>query len=80
MTQLNNLITAESNLVTAMAAYQQARVAMQQATGTTLETLGIEIGDAETGNLTHLPVAPGVVPATPEQLSLDVEPISGTHH
>ena len=80
MTQLNNLTAAESNLVTTMAAYQQSRVAMQQVTGTTLETLGIEIGEAETGNLNHLPIAPGVVPATPEQLSLDPAPISETRH
>jgi len=74
--QLNNVTTAESNLVTAMAAYQQSRVTMEQVTGTTLKTLGIEIGEAESGSITHLPAAPGVVPATSEQLSLDPVPIS----
>ncbi|HZU23786.1 MAG TPA: TolC family protein [Terriglobales bacterium] len=76
LTQLNNLTTAESNLVTAMAAYEQSRVAMDQVTGTTLEALGIDIGDAENGNVTHLPKVPGIVPATPEQMSTTPPPVT----
>jgi hypothetical protein len=75
LTQLNNLTTAESNLVTAMAAYEQARVAMDQTTGRTLEALGIDVGDAETGNVTHLPKVPGILPATPEQMSTTPAPL-----
>ena len=75
LTQLNNLSTAESNLVTAMAAYEQSRVAMDQVTGRTLEALAIDIGDAETGNVTHLPKVPGVLPATPEQMSTTPPPL-----
>jgi outer membrane protein TolC len=76
LTQLNNLTTAESNLVTAMAAYEQSRVAMDQVTGRTLEALGIDIGDAEAGNVTHLPKVPGIVPATPEQMSTTPAPLT----
>lgn len=76
LTQLNNLTTADSNLVTAMAAYEQSRVAMDQVTGTTLQSLGIEIGDAETGNVTHMPKAQGIVPATPEQMSTTPPPLA----
>ncbi|MBV8206977.1 MAG: TolC family protein [Acidobacteria bacterium] len=76
LTQLNNLTTAESNLVTAMAAYEQSRVAMDQVTGTTLETLGINIGDAEAGAITHMPNVPGVVPATAEQMSTTPPPLA----
>jgi hypothetical protein len=76
LTQLNNLTTAESNLVTAMAAYEQSRVAMDQVTGRTLEALGIDIGDAETGNITHLPKVPGILPATPEQMSTTPPPLA----
>jgi outer membrane protein len=75
LTQLNNLTTSESNLVTAMAAYEQARVAMDQVTGRTLEALGIDVGDAETGNVTHLPKVPGIVPATPEQMNTTPAPV-----
>lgn len=76
LTQLNNLTTADSNLVTAMAAYEQSRVAMDQVTGRTLEALGIDIGDAETGNVTHLPKVPGILPATPEQMSTTPPPLA----
>lgn len=76
LTQLNNLTTADSNLVTAMAAYEQSRVAMDQVTGRTLEALGIDIGDAETGNVAHLPKVPGILPATPEQMNTTAPPLA----
>ena len=58
LTQLSNVSTAESNLVNAMSAYEQSRLQLDVVTGRTLDTLGIDINDAETGNVTHLPHAP----------------------
>jgi outer membrane protein TolC len=58
LTQLSNLSTAESNLVNSMSAYEQSKLQLDVVTGRTLETLGVQIGDAETGNVTHMPHAP----------------------
>ena len=70
LTALNNLTTAESNLVLAMAAYEQSRVSFDQVMGRTLQSLGIDIADAETGHVSRMPNVPGVLPAnqvTPPQ-------------
>lgn len=63
--QMNStLSTSESNLVNAMSAYEQSKLQLDVVTGRTLETLGIDIGDAETGNVTHMPHAPYAVRGT----------------
>lgn len=54
--------SAESNLVSAMAAYEKARVEMDRATGLLLDHAGILIGDAERGQVTHLPTVPDIAP------------------
>ena len=58
---LSNVSTAESNLVNAMSAYEQSRLQLDVTTGRTLTTLGINIEDAESGNVTHMPHAPYAV-------------------
>lgn len=62
---MSNLATAENNLVAAMAAYEQSRVQLEVVTGRTLDTLGISIADAESGQVSHAPIVPGVQPAPP---------------
>ncbi len=62
LTDMTNLATAESNLVAAMTTYEQSRVQLDVVTGRTLENLGIDIADAESGNVSHMPHVPGVVP------------------
>lgn len=57
-----DLAQAESNLVNARAAYEKSRVDLDTATGMTLNNLGIQIADAETGNVTQMPNVPGIVP------------------
>ena len=57
------LAVAESNLINAMAAYESSRVELDRATGLTLAHLGIELSDAESGNVQKLPHVPGVVPS-----------------
>lgn len=64
LTQLSNVSTAESNLVNAMSAYEQSKLNLDVVTGRLLETLGISIADAESGNVTQMPHAPYVVRGT----------------
>jgi outer membrane protein len=54
---------SESGLVAAMTAYEKSRVDLDSQTGLTLAHLGIEMNDAESGNVNHLPKVPGVVPS-----------------
>ena len=44
-----------------MSAYEQSRLQLDVTTGRTLTTLGINIEDAESGNVTHMPHAPYAV-------------------
>jgi outer membrane protein len=66
------LATAESTRVSAMAAYEKARVELDRATGNLLDTTGIQISDAERGQVTNQPHVPDVTSrkdlpsATPE--------------
>jgi outer membrane protein TolC len=59
-----DLATAESSLVTAMSAYEKSKVDLDRVTSRTLQSLGIDIQDAETANVTRLPNVPNVVPRT----------------
>jgi outer membrane protein TolC len=56
------LATNESNLVSAMAAYEKSRIEMDRATGLLLDHVGIVMGDAERGQVTHMPNVPYVTP------------------
>jgi outer membrane protein len=49
------LATAESTLVSAMAAYEESHIELDRATGLLLDHAGIEISDAERGQVTHMP-------------------------
>ncbi len=63
----SGLATAESNLVSAMAAYEKAEVELDRATGLLIEHAGIDMGDAEKGEVTHAPKVPFVAPRTDVQ-------------
>jgi outer membrane protein len=56
------LATAESNLVSAMAAYEKSQIELDRATGLLLDHAGIDMGDAEKGEVTHMPKVPFVAP------------------
>ena len=56
-----DLTQAASNLVSATAAYEKARVELDRVTGKTLENLGIDIADAERGQVTKMPSVPGTI-------------------
>ncbi|MFB3814221.1 MAG: TolC family protein [Terriglobales bacterium] len=62
MAAQRDLAQAESNVLAAMTAYEKDRVALDQATGMTLTHLGIELADAESGNVKTMPKVPNVVP------------------
>jgi outer membrane protein len=56
------LAQSESILVSAMAAYEKSRVELDRATGSLLDHNGIQIADAERGEVTHMPNVPFVGP------------------
>ena len=56
------LTTGESNLVSAKAAYEKSRIELDRATGLLLDHSGINIAEATTGQVTHLPNVPYVAP------------------
>src|SRR6266481_3024490 len=70
----SGLATAESNLVSAMAAYEKAEVELDRATGLLIEHAGIDMGDAEKGEVTHAPKIPFVAPRAGVQPSTTIQP------
>jgi outer membrane protein TolC len=68
MQDQRDLAAAESNLVAATTDYEKARVNLDQVTGNTLNTLGIVISEAETGQVQKLPTVPYVTPRPVEEL------------
>jgi outer membrane protein len=56
------LTTSESNLVSAKAAYEKSRLELDRATGLLLEHAHIDVTDATSGQVTHLPSVPYVAP------------------
>ena len=64
------LAQAESILVSAMAAYEKAQVELDRATGLLLDHSGIQLADAERGEVTHVPSVPFVSarPDVPESV------------
>jgi outer membrane protein TolC len=61
---VSNVSTSDSNLVNAMSSYETSKIQLDIATGRLLETLGIAMSDAATGNVTHAPHAPYAVRGT----------------
>jgi hypothetical protein len=56
------LAQAESTLVSAMAAYEKAELELDRATGRLLDHSGIQISEAERGEVTRMPNIPFVAP------------------
>lgn len=67
-----DLAQAESNLVSAMSTYEKSRVELDRATGLTLTATGIQIEDAEIGQVREMPHFDGVAPR--KDLSSPSEP------
>jgi len=60
--QQSALTQARSTLVAASSSYEKSRVELDRATGLTLSKLGVDIAEAERGQVTHLPNVPYVAP------------------
>ncbi len=56
------LTTGESNLVSAKAAYEKSRIELDRATGLLLDHAHIDVADATSGRVSHLPSVPYVAP------------------
>jgi len=65
----SNLTQAESNVLNAAANYEKSKVQLELSTAETLSKLGIDIADAESGQVKHAPTVKGVVPANPQELT-----------
>jgi outer membrane protein len=61
-----DLTQAQSNFVSAKGAYVKSRVELDRATGLTLNRLGIEVADAQRGQVTKMPNVPYAAPRPPE--------------
>lgn len=70
------LTTGESNLVSAKAAYEKSRIELDRATGLLLDHAGINIAEATSGQVTHMPNVPYVAPRpdTPTEPSAPATP------
>jgi outer membrane protein TolC len=65
----SNLTQAESNVLNATANYEKSKVLLDFDTAETLKKLGIDIADAEAGQVKQMPTVRGVVPANPQDLT-----------
>ena len=61
------LTQAESTLISAKAAYEKARVELDRATAALLDHAQVQIGDAERGQVTHMPNVPYVAARPADQ-------------
>jgi outer membrane protein TolC len=61
-----DLAVAESNLVAASTIYEKSRVELDRSVGATLESLNIDLHDAEIGELHQMPKATDVLPSKPQ--------------
>jgi len=69
----SGLTTAEVTLVSAQAAYEKAQIELDRATGLLLDHSGVLIGDAERGEVSHMPNIPHVV-ARPADQAMPANP------
>lgn len=66
----SNLTQAQSNVLAAATNYEKSKVQLDLSTADTLARLGIDMTDAEGGQVKHEPKVPGVVPASaPNELT-----------
>jgi outer membrane protein len=63
--QQRSLAIAEDSLIAAQALYAKDRATLYQVLASTMQHYGINLGDAASGNVTVVPVVPGLIPAGP---------------
>jgi outer membrane protein TolC len=67
-----DLTQSESNVLNAAANYEKSKVQLDLYTAETLQKLGIDMADAESGQVKHAPTVKGVVPANVQELTTPV--------
>jgi hypothetical protein len=70
----SSLTQSESNVLNAAANYEKSKVQLDLYTAETLSKLGIDMSDAEAGQVKHAPVVKGVVPANVQELTSPTPP------
>src|ERR1039457_4944065 len=70
----SNLTQAESTVLNAAANYEKSKVQLDQSTAETLSKLGIDIADAESGQVKRVPTVKGVVPSNVQELTSPTPP------
>ncbi len=70
----SDLTTAESNVLNAAANYEKSKVQLDKSTAETLSKLGIDMADAEAGQVKHTPTVKGVVPGNVQELTSPTPP------
>ncbi len=68
----SNLTQAESNVLNSAANYEKSKVLLDYYTSETLTKLGIDVADAESGQVKHMPNVQGVVPANVDNVNSPV--------
>jgi outer membrane protein TolC len=64
------LTQAQSNVLAAATNYEKSRVQLDLYTADTLTKLGVDMSDAESGQVKQVPKVPGIVPRNPADLTL----------
>ena len=72
--QQSSLTQARSNLIAAMSNYEKSRVEVDRATGLLIEHSGIDMGDAEIGQVRKLPTIPDVQPRKDVESVMPAQP------
>jgi outer membrane protein len=70
----SSLTQSESNVLNAAANYEKSKVQLDLSTAETLSKLGIDIADAESGQVKRAPTVKGVVPANVQELTSPTPP------
>jgi outer membrane protein TolC len=70
----SSLTQSESNVLNAAANYEKSKVQLDLYTAETLSKLGIDLSDAEAGQVKHAPAVKGVVPANVQELTSPTPP------
>jgi outer membrane protein TolC len=78
LAQQRSLALAENNLIAANAQYAKDRSTLYQILASTLQHYGINLTEAASGNISTVPVVPGVAPAPPSKEPTTTPPSTAT--
>lgn len=73
-----DLVQAQVNLVSSKAAYEKSRVDLDLQTAQTLQSIGIDVSEAENAKVTKLPHVPTATPRSAEEIQQMQQPVPAT--